>query len=77
MVLDVQYRRGGGRPQFTRLKSDFFELETHGVELAAEENEVLNRLLVGAAGADWGGGTRDLEEIRVKAAVSGEQLHHF
>ena len=44
------------------------------VELAAKENEVLNSLLVGAAGTDWGGGTFNLEEIRVEATVSGEQL---
>ncbi len=36
-----------------------------------------NGLIVGATETGWGGGTRNFEKIRAKAAVSSKQLHHL
>jgi hypothetical protein len=55
----------------------FLERGAHSDELVAEEDELLDGLIAGATGSDWGGGTRSFEEIGAEATVSSKQLHYL
>jgi hypothetical protein len=67
----------GRWPHVAGSQRGFLERGAHRDELLAEEDEVLDGLIAGATGADWGGGTRSFEEIGAEATVSSEQLHYL